>query len=186
MIRRVHIHRFVAFLRAMNIGGHVVTMEDLRRHVAKAGAREVETFIASGNVIFGWPSDEPHRAEAKIQEGLRKALGYDVKTFIRRPSEVAAIARYRPFSEPAMQAARVLVVGFLSEPLDGAATDTLMSFTSDVDDFHTSGREIYWLCKVGQSESPFFKIKSEKRLGVQVTLRNMNTIQRLVTKYDWT
>ena len=176
----------VAFLRAVNVGGHVVTMEDLRRHFAKAGAKNVETFIASGNVIFDWPSDSLASAGAKIEDGLRKALGYEVKTFVRSAAEVTEVARYRPFPQPDMKAATVVTVGFLAEPLVAAATKTLMSFRSDVDDFHVHGREVYWLCKVRQSESPFFKVPFEKRVNVRVTFRNMNTIQRMVRKYDWT
>jgi uncharacterized protein (DUF1697 family) len=43
--------RFVAFLRAVNVGGHVVKMDVLKRHFEKMGFSDVETFIASGNVV---------------------------------------------------------------------------------------------------------------------------------------
>ena len=105
----------VAFLRGVNVGGRVVTMETLRRHFTKAGAKDVETFIASGNVIFGWPSTDTKKAEARIEETLHKALGYEVKTFVRTGAEVAGIARYEPFSESAVKAATVLSVGLLAE-----------------------------------------------------------------------
>jgi len=89
----------VAFLRAINVGGHVVTMEELRRHFVKAGARNVETFIASGNVVFDWPSTDAKDAETRIEERLQKALGYEVKTFVRSTADVAAIAQgLLPFS----------------------------------------------------------------------------------------
>ena len=58
--------RVVAFLRAINVGGHVVPMARLAELFRGLGLAEVETFIASGNVIFstvvclrsvvGWPS----------------------------------------------------------------------------------------------------------------------------------
>ena len=178
--------RFVAFLRAINVGGHVVTMEQLCRHFAKAGAKDVETFIASGNVIFNWPTGAAAAAEAAIEARLHKALGYEVKTFVRSAAEVAEVARYRPFSEPDMKAATVMNVGFMAQPLDAAATQTLAAFRSSVDDFHTFGRELYWLCKTRTSESPFFKVPLEKRLGIRATFRNMNTVQRLATRYGWT
>ena len=44
--------RQVAFLRAVNVGGRVAKMDALRRSFEKLGFRRVETFIASGNVIF--------------------------------------------------------------------------------------------------------------------------------------
>jgi uncharacterized protein (DUF1697 family) len=44
--------RQVAFLRAINVGGHIVKMERLRMIFESLGLKEVETFIASGNVVF--------------------------------------------------------------------------------------------------------------------------------------
>ena len=44
--------RHVAFLRAINVGGHVVTMDKLRALFTALGLKDVETFIASGNVLF--------------------------------------------------------------------------------------------------------------------------------------
>ena len=44
--------RFIAFLRAINVGGHNVTMKELRGLFEALGLKSVETFIASGNVIF--------------------------------------------------------------------------------------------------------------------------------------
>ena len=44
--------RYVAFLRAVNVGGRIVKMDELRGLFTEVGLSEVETFIASGNVIF--------------------------------------------------------------------------------------------------------------------------------------
>ena len=41
-----------AFLRAINVGGHVVKMDALRRHFEQMQFTSVQTFIASGNVVF--------------------------------------------------------------------------------------------------------------------------------------
>ena len=57
------------------------------------GFQQVETFIASGNVIFTDKSKSTAMLEKKIEACLEKALGYEVKTFIRTDAEVAAITR---------------------------------------------------------------------------------------------
>ena len=44
--------RYVAFLRAINVGGHTVRMDALRRLFETWGGVNVETFISSGNVVF--------------------------------------------------------------------------------------------------------------------------------------
>ncbi len=89
--------RFVAFLRAVNVGGRVVKMGELRTLFESLGLRSVETFIASGNVIFESNGRSVPSLERRIEDHLRKALGYEVKTFVRTDAEVAAIAKYKPF-----------------------------------------------------------------------------------------
>jgi uncharacterized protein (DUF1697 family) len=109
--------RFIAFLRAINVGGHVVTMEKLRALFEALGFKNVETFIASGNVIFESRSTDTVALERRIEARLLKALGYEVVTFVRTDAEVAAIARYRPFTESQVQSAGAFCVGFSLEPL---------------------------------------------------------------------
>mgnify|MGYP003694158873 CR=1 FL=1 len=52
---------------------------------------DVETFIASGNVIFTSPSKSLGALERKIETALQKSLGYEVKTFIRTAPELVAL-----------------------------------------------------------------------------------------------
>ena len=44
--------RYIAFLKAINVGGHNVKMDQLRKIFESMQFKNVETFIASGNVIF--------------------------------------------------------------------------------------------------------------------------------------
>ncbi len=120
--------RYVAFLRAINVGGsHVVKMDALKAMFEDLGFAKVETFIASGNVIFETPSRDLVAVERKIEQVLEKRLGYEVATFIRSLEGVAAIARYQPFPKAAMAAAVSLNVGLLKEPLPKAASAALRS-----------------------------------------------------------
>jgi uncharacterized protein (DUF1697 family) len=96
--------RYVAFLRAVNVGGRVVKMDELRRLFEGAGFDGVETFIASGNVIFSSPSTTTAAVEETIERALASALGYAVPTFVRTTREVAAAAVHVPF--PARDVAR--------------------------------------------------------------------------------
>ena len=74
--------RYIAFLRAINVGGHTVTMDRLRALFTSLGFTRVETFIASGNVIFDTPSRSPTKLESNIEQHLQLALGYEVRTFL--------------------------------------------------------------------------------------------------------
>src|ERR1035437_9933175 len=111
--------RFVAFLRAINVGGHVVEMEALKRHFETMGFSEVETFIASGNVVFS--SKGAKGLDGKIAAALGRALGYEVRTFVRTVAELAEAAAHAPFAEKEVAACPTYLVGFLSKELDAAS-----------------------------------------------------------------
>jgi uncharacterized protein (DUF1697 family) len=177
--------RFVAFLRAINVGGHVVTMEKLRGLFAALGLKDVETFIASGNLIFAKPAAGLPGLHQRIEERLRTTLGYEVKTFIRSEAEVAAIASYQPFPKPQVQRANAFSVGFLAAPLEPSAKRILMGLKTEIDRFHVHGREVYWLCKKTQSESTFSNALFEKAVSCRATFRGMNTVARLVAKFGF-
>jgi len=175
--------RYIAFLRAINVGGHTVKMDDLRGLCEAMGFASVETFIASGNVVFETASADSKALEGQIEAGLKDALGYEVATFIRTPVELAAAAHCQPFPQAVIDAAGALNVAFLSEALNEESTRKLMALKTDIDDFHANGREVYWLCQVKQSESKFSNAVLEKALGAKSTLRGISTVRKMAAKY---
>src|SRR4051794_27306542 len=128
--------RYIAFLRAINVGGHTVKMDQLRTLFEQLQFSKVETFIASGNVIFDSPATDVQQIEQQIERHLQAALGYAVATFIRSAAELAAAAAYQPFT-PAELAAESssLYVAFLRAAPSGAAAQKLLAFRTEVDDF---------------------------------------------------
>lgn len=175
--------RFIAFLRAINVGGHNVKMDELRGLFEALGFSNVETFIASGNVIFDAETENSGDLQKRIEAHLHKALRYEVATFLRTTTEIAEIARYKPFDESKLQAAQTLNVAFLAEPLQAEAQKALMNLSTEIDEFHVHGREVYWLCKKKQSESTFSNAVFERKLKVQTTFRGWNTVLKLAAKY---
>jgi uncharacterized protein (DUF1697 family) len=177
--------KYVAFLRAINVGGRTLKMDQLRGLFEALGFSNVETFIASGNVIFDSTSKSTKAIEKKIEDYLQGTLGYEVATFIRSTAEVAAVACYKPFSDSELNAeGNTLYVGFLAGEPSAEATQKLKSFATEIDDFHVSGREVYWLCRKKFSESGFSGARLEKTLGMKATLRNSTTVKKLAAKYS--
>jgi uncharacterized protein (DUF1697 family) len=174
--------RYVAFLRGINVGGHNVKMEHLRRLFEAEGFSGVETFIASGNVVFETRSRKAATLEERIAVMLQEALGYEVAAFVRTDGELAEMASYKPFRQAELDAALALNVALMGEGLDGDGLRTLASFETDFDKFHAHGREVYWLCYKKQSESEFFKAPFERSVRRRVTWRTVNTVKRLSAK----
>lgn len=177
--------RYVAFLRAINVGGrNVVKMDFLRGLFESLGFANVETFIASGNVAFESKAKDARALEREIEKTLREALGYEVATFVRTCAELAAVAGYEPFSRADIERAAALNVGFLADAVDDESSRKLLALKTDVDDFHVHGREIYWLCRERQSGSKISNAVIEKALGRKATLRGASTIKKMAAKFS--
>lgn len=179
----MQLSKYIAFLRAINVGGRTVRMEDLRSLFEAMGFAQVETFIASGNVIFETRSGKPAALESKIETALHKALGHEVITFLRSPAELAAVAAARPFDAATLDAAQALNIAFLKEPLSGAQHSALQDLSTEIDTFHADGREIHWVCRLKQSESTFSNALLERKLKLAATFRSMTTVRKLADKY---
>jgi uncharacterized protein (DUF1697 family) len=175
--------RYVAFLRAVNVGGRIVKMDALRGHFEAAGFANVETFIASGNVIFDTRAQAGAALEARIEGALKKALGYDVPTFVRSLADVATAARRSPFAAKDIATAGAFLVGLLKAPIDPAALPRLNAIDPAQHTFAIAGQELYWLCKVKQSETKLTPGQIERALGGATTMRSMVSIGKLAAKH---
>jgi uncharacterized protein (DUF1697 family) len=173
--------RYIAFLRAINVGGHTVKMDRLRELFEALGFANVETFIASGNVLFNASSKNTQALEKKIEKHLADALGYEVATFIRTPDEVVAVSKREPFGPEPDKA--MLYVAFLKEQISKDLEPKVMAFASPVDAFHLHGRELYWLCRISSHESKFSAAAFERVTKMPATFRNINTAKRLAAKF---
>ncbi len=170
--------RYIALLRALNVGGHTVKMDRLRGLFVEMGFANVSTFIASGNVLFD-AGGAAEALEQRIEAHLHDALGYEVATFLRSPAELAAVAAHQPFAKNQMDAAFGLMIAFLKHEPDPAATERLLAYRRDSDDFAVHGREVYWLRRTQQSATNFSGATLERALGGPATVRNSTTVRKL-------
>jgi uncharacterized protein (DUF1697 family) len=172
--------RYIALLRGVNLGGHTVKMVELKKLFEELGLKNVETLIASGNVIFESTAKSADVLEKKIAAHLEKSLGFPAMTFLRTDKELAAVLGHDVLDGAE---AHSIYIGFMAAKPSKESHAKLMSHRTKVDDFHVNGREVYWMCKTHMSDSPFLRVGLEKALGVKVTVRNVTTIAKLVEKY---
>jgi uncharacterized protein (DUF1697 family) len=177
--------RYIALLRAINVGGHTVKMDHLRRLFEELDFANVETFIASGNVIFDAPSGKPVALERRIAAHLRESLGHDVATFLRSGPELAAVAAHQPFDPARIDGPdHALYVSFVGDAIQSDAESRILAHRTEYDEFHVRGRELFWLTHRKLSESTFTGVVLERALGGKpATTRNITTVRRLAAKY---
>ena len=175
--------RFVAFLRAINVGGgRTVKMQSLRQVLESLGFSGVTTFIASGNVLFETTTKNTKTLERKIERALKEALGYEVRTFVRREAELTKIADYQPFSQSKSDETWQSNIIFLADNLNEKLKQNVDALRTKTDTFEVHGQEIYWQRRRKQNKA-FSTVPLEKILGPAFTVRGANTIKRIVSKY---
>jgi len=174
--------RFIAFLRAINVGGHTVKMADLRVLFEALGHTHVETFIASGNVIFDTVETDPNVLEASIMQHLHASLGYAVETFLRTPAGLADVAQYAPFAA-FPSAGGTLSIGFLRAAPSAESQQRMLALATPTDALHIHGRELYWHCLTRVSDSTLSGAHIERVLKQPTTVRNSTTVSKIAAKY---
>ena len=173
--------RYVALLRAINVGGHVVKMDRLRTLFEQLGFDDIETVIASGNVLFSSSARSATALEGKIERHLASTLGYDVTTFIRTPTEMQGAADLDPF--PGMvKEGHTLSVAFLKKHPGSAIAERLHGMRTEYDELLVHERELYWLARGRTSDSNVWRTPMEKVLGGPATSRNVTTVRKLAAR----
>ncbi len=176
--------KYIAFLKAINVGGHTVKMDHLKKLFEKMGFENVKTFIASGNVVFETKSKTVDPIRKKIETELEKSLGYKVATFIRSTKELKEIAEHKPFKELDLDNKQnYLYIGFLDNQPDKESLKKVLVLSDEANEFHFNKTELYWLCRKNFSDSGITGKTLEKALGTETTIRNSTTIRKIVLKF---
>lgn len=178
--------KHVALLRAINVGGRRVKMDQLRA-VFEQHFDDVTTFIASGNVIFQADAavvadpDGRSALEAKIEKALHAELGYDVATFIRTMAELDGVLRHAD-SLSAGDADVGVYVAFLKHEPERRTRVKVRALGAVGDRFDTHGREVYWIRAMSGS-AEFTGTQLERVLSAPATMRNATSLRKLIAKH---
>lgn len=170
----------IAFLRAINVGGHTVTMSRLRALTAELGFTGVESFIASGNLRFEARGGS-RAVTTRLAAHLEASLGYPVPVFLRSPPQVRRLLDQLP--RAATEAGVSAYLGFLQAAPDRAAAARLAALESRVDRFIPVGTELLWLCRKTISKSLVTGRQLEVALGQPTTFRSLSSLRRLAAAW---
>jgi uncharacterized protein (DUF1697 family) len=143
-------------------------MTDLKAMCSDAGFVLVQTYIASGNVVFKSKAS-PARVKSELESRLLAYGGKPIGVVVRTASEMAAVLKANPFPKAAPN--RTVAI-FLDAP---PPSDALQHAVGVKDEKMRFGvREIFVHYSRGQGKS---KLRIPAAKGG--TARNMNTVAKL-------
>ena len=175
--------RYVALLRAINVGGRTVKMTELCALFEQAQLTRVQSVIASGNVLFDARTTDTAALEKRIESALRKGLGYDVETFVRTGDELDAVIAHDPFdrADPVLESHTVHVI-FTRTPIEPERAARIVALGTGYDDLRVFGREVFWRTRGRSSDSEIKPAAFGRAIGNPGTARNITTVRKLADK----
>lgn len=167
--------RWVVLLRAVNLGSrNKVPMAKLRALLEGTGYGDVQTYIASGNVLLDGP-----RSGAAVARELERIVaaefGVDTIAIVRKPAELTALVSDHPFGR---DTSRSHVV-FLAKRPSKKAAEELAAADHSPDRGVLAGKELYVQYGAGVQNARLSAARLERMLGVPATHRNWRTVAAL-------
>jgi uncharacterized protein (DUF1697 family) len=170
--------RQVALLRGVNLGKRKVIMSELRTLCEGAGFTDVQTLLASGNVVLG-AKEKGAKLEAKLEKLILDEMELKTDVFVRTGAELDAIIAANPFKAFTKANSTFMVVNFMRAPATAAEMEAMVKTALTGEEIKQGKDCLYITFPKGQGAS---KLKLPK-LG---TARNWNTVSKLaaVTRGD--
>lgn len=169
--------QFVAFLRGINVGGHTVKMDVLKRAFEDLGYTNVQTVLASGNVVFEAQEVDVLALETKLEE----ACGFAVPCIVRTMAEVRAIANLKPFKDIVVSVGTRLFVTFLYDNIKKPLKISPEIKKEDFEIVSTTNGEVFSVLSLQHTfrSTDAMKILGDL-YGKKITTRSWNTIYRIL------
>ena len=166
-------------LRAVNVGGAKLPMAELREIAEGLGARDVSTFIASGNLLVD--VDDPEAFDRALEQAIEERFGFFREAISRSPEELRAAREAHPFE---VVEKRFSYVTFLASEPTSAAIEKARTFETGEDQWEVMGRELHIRYHDGAGRPQMKDASIGRALAVPGTARNLNTVERLMALAD--
>ena len=171
--------RYALLLRGVNIGAkNSLPMAELRAMLVGIGCTDVQTYVQSGNAVFGTTLAARGLTEA-IEGALERYMGRPIATALRTEGRLRAIVERNPYPDLVAKPS-YLCVTFLSHAPTAAEIAPLHAADFGDERFAVAGSEIYTWHPNGQGRSPLAGALGKLRLRGAVTTRNWNTVLKLL------
>jgi uncharacterized protein (DUF1697 family) len=173
--------RFVAFLRAVNLGRRRVQMGTVRGVLPGLGLDDVDSFANSGNLLFSATGPASVHQDA-IRSALEDEFGFELTTFVRTARQVRTLAAEKPFGSIATGHTHFALLTLT--PLTAKEKKAVAALSNAHDEVVIiRGRDVHWLIRSRSPETTLGPKKWQEALPDNpTTARNTTLLERLVRK----
>lgn len=169
---------YIAFLRAINVGGRFAKMADLRAGLSDKGFGDVETYIQSGNLRFSSSLPAATEVEAAVEAALQQLCGFTVRTVVRTPAQLGELTSYGKRLASPLEGEVRRYVSFLKVDPDDELVATMNGWDIAGERAQVNGREVYLWLSHPSHEARLSNARLE-RGGVVATTRDWKVVSAL-------
>ena len=170
--------RYVALLRAVNVGGAKLPMAELRALCGELGWEKVETYIQSGNVVFE-ATGKPSQLEKALEQAVEKKFGFARPVIVRSAKQWGVYAAGSPFPEAERDEPNRLMLGLSKAPPNRDAPALLEAKAKAGERVKLKGDALWIHYPAGSGTSKLTPALFDKAAGSPVTQRNWRTVLKL-------
>ena len=177
--------KYLALLRGINVSGHnMIKMDALKKMLENMGFQNVETYIQSGNVFLESEEENAASIGFKIKQEIAKVFGYDVPVIMVSKSDLELCFKNNSFLKEKACDSKKLYVAFISKELTPSAINELKISNFKPDQAAIDTTRIYIKYAIGAGKTNLDQKYIEKKLNVVATIRNWNTVTKLLELYN--
>lgn len=166
---------WIAFFRGINVvGSNLLPMKQLAALVEAAGARDVKTYIQSGNVVFRHSMGDAARVAVRLRQAVAKARGFEPRVLVLTVDELERAVASNPFTDATAEP-RSLHLFFLDGAPESPDLEALDAIKAKSESFALRGQIFYLHTPDGFGVSKLAQ-RVERLLGVGATARNWRTV----------
>jgi uncharacterized protein (DUF1697 family) len=171
---------YIVLLRGvMPSGKNNVPMVQLRDVLRRAGFGNVRTYVQSGNACVD-SGLSAHEVGKCVQELIKKHIGPDLAVVVRTGTELQEVLDDNPFQQ-GYDISRVFFVVFAQLPAaENIKELTAQDFGDEKLAFTRTHDAAYMYIPGAYGRGRLSNNFLEKKLGVSATMRNFNTMSKLV------
>ncbi|SDI66995.1 Uncharacterized conserved protein, DUF1697 family [Chryseobacterium taeanense] len=174
--------KYCAFLRGVNVKGTSMKMAEVCEVFKKAGVSEVNSVLASGNILFS-SEKNPEELKQMLEKSMSEHFSYDAFLFIKSQNDIENFWSGNPF----LKNDNLHCYAFVGN--DGVENILMKEFEtglkSEQEDAKIVNHIFYWQITKGNTlDSSFGKILGKKSLKDQFTSRNINTFEKILKAFN--
>lgn len=172
-------NRWVALFRGINVGGnHKVPMAELRALSSDLGFDNPQTYIQSGNLVFGSDEKDGSKLESQLATAVERRFGFHPLIIMRSAVELASAIKSNPFAAKVKEG-KELHIYFLDADADKYDEAAVNDLAIESEEFALKDGLFYLFAPEGVGRSKLAE-KLPKYLPKRHTARNLNSVKAIL------